>query len=71
MADKSIESIPPKYELSARAVGDHPFTQDETKDGPVATAQSIHEKQQRLFQRAGNLGRKPAGEITEEDAAEY
>lgn len=42
------------------------------KGGPVATAhwQSIHDKQQTFFQKAGDLARKPVSEITREDAAQ-
>ncbi|KAK7740921.1 hypothetical protein SLS53_004984 [Cytospora paraplurivora] len=85
MADTSSEYLPPKDQLNARAVEGHPITQEEVsaleaaeadrtgsgpvRGGPAATAQSIHNKQQNFFQKAGDLGRKPVGEITREDAA--
>jgi hypothetical protein len=82
MADATL----PKDELKARAVEGAPLSQAEVaaiesketsttgfgpvKGGPAATSQSIHDKQQRFFQKAGDLARKPVGEITKEDAAE-
>lgn len=76
----------PKNELRIRAVEGAPLSQGEVsaieseetnrtglgpvKVGPAATAQSIHDKQQAFFQKAGDLARKPVGEITREDAAE-
>ena len=86
MAERFSEYIPPKDELNSRAVEGHPVTQEEVsameaaetdrtgfgpiKGGPAATAQSIHDKQQNFFQKAGDLGRKPVRDITKEDAAE-
>lgn len=82
MADSTL----PKDELKTRAVEGAPLSQDEVsaieseetdrtgfgpiKGGPAATAQSIHDKQQAFFQKAGDLARKPVGDITREDAAE-
>ncbi|KAI3394268.1 hypothetical protein diail_2971 [Diaporthe ilicicola] len=82
MADTTL----PKDELKARAVEGAPLSQGEVsaieseetsrtgfglvKGGPAATAQSIHDKQQASFQKAGDLARKPVGEITRENAAE-
>ena len=82
MADATL----PKDELKARAVEGAPLSQEEVsaieseetnrtgfgpvKGGPAATAQSIHDKQQTFFQKAGDLARKPVSEITKEDAAE-
>lgn len=82
MADGTL----PKDELKTRAVEGAALSQEEVsaieseetnrtgfgpfKCGPAATAQSIHDKQQTFFQKAGDLARKPVGEITREDAAE-
>lgn len=82
MADTTL----PKDELKTRAVEGAPLSQAEVsnieseetartgvgpvKGGPAATAQSIHDKQQTFFQKAGDLARKPVSEITREDAAE-
>ncbi|KAL1873177.1 hypothetical protein Daus18300_003996 [Diaporthe australafricana] len=82
MADTTL----PKDELKTRAVEGAPLSQGEVsaieseetnrtgfgpvKGGPAATAQSIHDKQQAFFRKAGDLARKPVGEITREDAAE-
>lgn len=82
MADGAL----PKDELKTRAVEGAPLSQEEVsaieseetnrtgfgpvKGGPAATAQSIHDKQQTFFQKAGDLARKPVGEITKGDAAD-
>ncbi|KAI7776364.1 seed maturation protein pm25 [Diaporthe eres] len=82
MADATL----PKDKLKTRAVEGAPLSQEEVsaiqseetsrtcfgavKGGPAATAQSIHDKQQTFFQKAGDLARKPVGESTREDAAE-
>lgn len=36
----------------------------------TATAQSVHDKQMNFIAKAGEIARKPSGEITSEDAAE-
>lgn len=82
MADGTL----PKDELKTRAAEGAPLSQDEVsaieseetsrtglgpvKGGPAATVQSIRDKQQTFFQKAGDLARKPVSEITKEDAAE-
>lgn len=79
-------SLPPKEELSARAVEGHPITQKEAseiaasetdmtgfgpiKGGPASVAQSIHDRQQNFFEKAGDVARKPPDEVTKDDAAE-
>lgn len=77
--------LPPKEQLHQRAVEGHPITQceaskiaaaesDITGSGPIkggtaAAAQSVHDKQQNFFSKAGDVARKPPGEVTKEDAA--
>ncbi|KAK3986787.1 hypothetical protein QBC44DRAFT_332752 [Cladorrhinum sp. PSN332] len=39
------------------------------KGGPAATAQSIHDRQENLLAMAGDVARKPAEEVTKEDAS--
>lgn len=82
MADGTL----PKDELKTRAVEGAPLSQEEVsaieseetsrtgfgpvKGGPAATAQSIQDKQQTFFRKAGDLASKPVSELTREDAAE-
>lgn len=40
------------------------------KGGAASTAQSLHDRQQNFLERAGEVARKPAAEITKEDAAQ-
>ncbi|OTB01747.1 hypothetical protein M426DRAFT_63566 [Hypoxylon sp. CI-4A] len=78
--------LPPKEELHKRAVEGHPITQAEAselaaaetditgfgpiKGGPAAQAQSDHDRQQNFFAKAGEIARKPVGQVTKEDAAQ-
>lgn len=78
--------LPPKEKIQQRAVEGHPVTQSEAsalaasetditgfgpiKGGPASVAQSQHDKQQNFFAKAGEVARKPAGEVTKEDAAQ-
>ncbi|KAI0135813.1 hypothetical protein F4814DRAFT_444617 [Daldinia grandis] len=78
--------LPPKEELHQRAVEGHPITQAEAsrlaaaetditgfgpiKGGPAAIAQSEHDRQQNFLAKAGEIARKPADQITKEDAAQ-
>ncbi|KAI1762419.1 hypothetical protein GGR53DRAFT_468301 [Hypoxylon sp. FL1150] len=78
--------LPSKEELHQRAVEGHPITQSEAskiaaaesditgggpiKGGPASAAQSQHDKQQNFFAKAGDVARKPPGEVTKEDAAQ-
>lgn len=78
--------LPRKDELKERAADGHSITKvevshiayresDVTGRGPIkgsstATAQSMHDSQQNYVQAAGDTARKPAHEITQEDAAE-
>ncbi|KAK6954633.1 hypothetical protein Daesc_004600 [Daldinia eschscholtzii] len=78
--------LPPKEELHQRAVEGHPITQTEAsrlaaaetditgfgpiKGGPAAVAQSEHDRQQNFIAKAGEVARKPADQITKEDAAQ-
>jgi len=39
------------------------------KGGTAATAQSLHDRQQNFYGVAGEVARKPSGEVTREDAA--
>ncbi|KAL0931434.1 seed maturation protein pm25-like protein [Colletotrichum truncatum] len=77
--------FPNKSELQKQAVEGRPITQTEAstvatlesnmtgsgpiKGGSAATAQSLHDKQQNFVATAGEVARKPANEITKEDAA--
>lgn len=79
-------NIPQKDKLQARAMEGHPITQSEAstiaanesdmtgrgpiKGGAAVTAQSIHNRQQNFLEKAGDIARKPVGEITKKDAAE-
>ncbi|KAK3297296.1 uncharacterized protein B0H64DRAFT_440772 [Chaetomium fimeti] len=76
--------LPPKEQLAAQATAGRPITQPEAsaiahdefdmtrrgpiKGGPAATAQSLHDRQQNFFEVAGDVARKPSGEVTQEDA---
>ncbi|KAL2136232.1 hypothetical protein VTI74DRAFT_4862 [Chaetomium olivicolor] len=76
--------LPPKEQLAAQAEQGRPITQSEAsaiasaesdmthrgpiKGGPAATAQSLHDRQQNFFAVAGEVARKPAGEVTKQDA---
>lgn len=78
--------LPNKDELREQAVEGRPITQTEAstiasaeseltglgpiKGGSAATAQSLHDKQQNFVAKAGDVARKPANEITKEDAAQ-
>lgn len=78
--------IPRKDELQDRAAHGHPLTKSEVseiasaesditgggpiKGGAAATAQSVHDKQQNYVEKAGDVSRKPAEEITKEDVSE-
>ncbi|KAI0157920.1 hypothetical protein GGR52DRAFT_586714 [Hypoxylon sp. FL1284] len=78
--------LPPRQELDRRAVEGHPITQTEAselaaaetditgfgpvKGGPASVAQSRHDKQQNFWAKAGDVARKPADEVTKEDAAQ-
>ena len=78
--------MPAKEDLRDRAVEGRPITQAEAsriaatesdmtgsgpiKGGPAAAAQSLHDKQQNFMEKSGEIARKPADEITKEDAAE-
>ncbi|KAL1864050.1 hypothetical protein VTK73DRAFT_6231 [Phialemonium thermophilum] len=77
---------PDKTTYLERAARGEPITQTEashlaaeetdmTGFGPIqggtaATAQSLHDKQANFIAAAGDIARKPASEITKEDAAE-
>ncbi|GKT49807.1 uncharacterized protein ColSpa_09988 [Colletotrichum spaethianum] len=77
--------LPNKDEICQQAAEGEPITQtkastfasvenDVTGFGPIkggtaATAQSVHDKQQNFISKAGDVARKPAQEITKEDAA--
>ena len=77
--------IPRREEMEERATHGHPVTQAEAshiaseesdltgrgpiKGGVAATAQSVHDRQQNYVETAGDVARKPAEEITKEDAA--
>ncbi|KAL6865990.1 hypothetical protein ACO1O0_002090 [Amphichorda felina] len=77
--------LPDKNALKDRAANGHPITRAEVshiaseesdltgmgpiKSGSAATAQSIRDRQQNYVEMAGDVARKPAGEITKEDAA--
>ncbi|AEO63050.1 4cbd3ea9-f4db-4780-bb41-23d9bd7e8161 [Thermothielavioides terrestris] len=76
--------LPPKEQLAAQAADGRPITQSEAsaiaaaesdmtrrgpiKGGPAAAAQSLHDRQQNFFSVAGEVARKPSGEVTKEDA---
>ncbi|KAF9878002.1 hypothetical protein CkaCkLH20_04578 [Colletotrichum karsti] len=76
---------PNRDELREQAATGRPITQTEAstiaseetdmtgfgpiKGGAAATAQSLHDKQQNFVATAGDVARKPANEITKEDAA--
>jgi hypothetical protein len=76
--------LPGKEQLAAQATSGRPITQSEAsaiahdesdmtrrgpiKGGPAATAQSLHDRQQNFFDVAGDVARKPSGEVTREDA---
>ncbi|KAK4152015.1 hypothetical protein C8A00DRAFT_44878 [Chaetomidium leptoderma] len=76
--------LPPKEQLAAQAAEGRPITQSEAsaiahdesdmtrrgplKGGPAATAQSLHDRQQNFYEAAGDVARKPSGEVTKEDA---
>lgn len=76
--------LPPKEQLVEQATEGRPITQPEAsaiahaesdmtrrgpiKGGPAATAQSLHDRQQNFFAAAGEVARKPPGEVTREDA---
>ncbi len=77
--------LPHKEALAEQAAQGRPITQSEasaiahaesdmTRRGPIkggaaATAQSLHDRQQNFYGVAGEVARKPAGEVTREDAA--
>ena len=77
--------LPDKNALKDRAANGHPITRAEVshiaseesdltgmgpiKGGSAATAQSIRDRQQNYVETAGDVARKPASEITKEDAA--
>ncbi|RYO86596.1 hypothetical protein DL764_008986 [Monosporascus ibericus] len=79
-------NVPSKTELQFQANEGRPVTQDEAspiasvestitergpiKGGPAATAQSLHDRQQNFLEKAGDVARKPADEVTQEDAAQ-
>ncbi|KAF5656127.1 seed maturation pm25 [Fusarium heterosporum] len=81
-----MSNLPTKDDIKAQAVDGHPITQTEAsaiaseesgltgggpiKGGAAATAQSLHDKQNNFFEKAGNVARKPSSEVTKEDAAE-
>lgn len=76
--------LPGKEQLAAQATEGRPITQSEAsaiahdesdmtrrgpiKGGPAATAQSLHDRQQNFLGVAGDVARKPSGEVTREDA---
>ncbi|TEA15680.1 hypothetical protein C8034_v002298 [Colletotrichum sidae] len=78
--------LPPKEEIREQAVEGRPITQAEAsnlasaeseatgfgpiKGGSAATAQSMHDKQQNFVAKAGEVARKPADQVTKEDAAQ-
>ncbi|OLN85469.1 hypothetical protein CCHL11_08064 [Colletotrichum chlorophyti] len=78
--------LPNKNEIREQAAYGEPITQTEAstlasaetditgfgpiKGGTAATAQSLHDKQQNFIEKAGEVARKPAQEVTKEDAAE-
>ena len=86
MRDNTPGSLPAKDELLARVADGRPISQAEAsaiahaeseitgrgpiKGGPASVAQSIHDKQQHYFEVAGEVARKPAQEVTQEDAAQ-
>ncbi|KAK1967878.1 hypothetical protein LY78DRAFT_691747 [Colletotrichum sublineola] len=77
--------LPNKNEIREQAAAGEPVTQTEAstlastetdltgfgpiKGGTAATAQSVHDKQQNFIATASDVARKPAQEITKEDAA--
>lgn len=77
--------LPPKEQLAAKAAEGRPITQSEASaiahaesdmtgrgpiaGGPAATAQKLHDRQQNFLKVAGEIGRKPSEEVTQEDAA--
>ncbi|EFQ35371.1 uncharacterized protein GLRG_10515 [Colletotrichum graminicola M1.001] len=77
--------LPNKNEIRSQAAAGEPITQTEAstlasaetdvtgfgpiKGGTAATAQSVHDRQQNFIATAGDAARKPAREITKEDAA--
>ena len=81
-----MPEVPSKADLDVQAHEGRPITQAEASDiasaesliterGPIkggaaATAQSLHDKQQNFLGKAGEVARKPASEVTKEDAAE-
>ncbi|WYZ39767.1 hypothetical protein EsH8_IV_000108 [Colletotrichum jinshuiense] len=78
--------LPNKNEIREQAAEGEPITQTKAstlasaetdltgfgpiKGGTAATAQSIHDKQQNFIATAGEVARKPAQEVTREDAAQ-
>ncbi|WQF75100.1 Putative Late embryogenesis abundant protein, SMP subgroup [Colletotrichum destructivum] len=77
--------LPNKNEIREQAAEGEPITQTQAstlasaetdltgfgpiKGGTAATAQSMHDKQQNFIAKTGDVARKPAQEITREDAA--
>lgn len=78
--------LPDKDMIQDRAVHGLPVTNEEVsniataeseltgtgpiKGGKAATAQSVHDKQQKFLEKAGDVARKPVDQITKADAAE-
>ncbi|KAK4114743.1 hypothetical protein N656DRAFT_843459 [Canariomyces notabilis] len=77
--------LPPKEQLAAQAHEGLPITQSAAsaiaaaesdmtgrgpiKGGPAATAQSLHDREDNFLAVAGEVARKPADQVTKEDAA--
>ncbi|KAL2020592.1 hypothetical protein VTK56DRAFT_8180 [Thermocarpiscus australiensis] len=77
--------LPPKEQLAAQAAEGRPVTQSTAsaiasaesdmtgrgpiKGGPAASAQSLHDRHQNFYAAAAEVARKPADEVTKEDAA--
>ena len=82
---KMESELPTKTSLESQAASGRPITQaeataiahaesDMTRRGPIkggtaATAQRLHDRQQNFFEVAGEVARKPSGEVTKDDAA--
>lgn len=77
--------LPAKEQLAAQAEQGPPITQSEAsaiaaaesdmtgrgpiRGGPAATAQSLHDREENFLAVAGEIARKPADQVTKEDAA--
>ncbi|KAF4952963.1 hypothetical protein FSARC_12502 [Fusarium sarcochroum] len=81
-----MADLPNKDQIKAQAVDGRPITQTEAsviaseesgltgggpiKGGAAATAQSLHDRQMNFLDKAGEVVRKPADQVTKQDAAE-